>query len=706
MGLQLHGRHRRRQRNLERHEHQLVERQRCRLDQRRHGRNSASAAPLANPYTVTLSGSLSAGGLVFQNQAYTLAGSSGTLNLTGAAPVITVNASSGGTIGLIVNGSTGLTTAGSGTLTFTGTNVYTGTTTIASGVVSFTGGAASSGGGALNVGNSAAGINSGTAVLNLSTTGTTAFGNPTIIGNPGFSGAINLTTGTFNDNPGGGYIAVGGNGSGIGGYGSLNITGGTLNINGTSGIRVGDQGMGSFTQTGGVLNSSRYFVVGFQSSGVGVATVTGGSTTVTTSYRTIIGNNGLFAAGTLNIGTEAGGNGLFTTQVEMSNSGSASSTLNLNSGTLALTNGNLNSTTGMTMTNTNSATGILNLNGGVIAESVNNLTLITNALTAVNVYKGVGEFQFGGQLRHRRGELAASRWEWSLPGERRGVGLDRWRWKRIHRRTPLVGVTGGSGSGAMAVANISNGVVTGVAITNPGQNYQVGDVLVFSFSGGGYSSPANSYSYTLTANDVASNAGGVTKSGAGALYLTGAGSTYAGPTNVTAGTLALGPSVTLPSTTSLSATGAVNLNSASQTINSLSGPSTGVVNLNATALTVANGGNFAGAILDNGAGGSLIVNGGLLALSGSSSFTGGTTVSAGTLQLGAGGSTGSLGAGNIVNNSWLSFNRGDTASATALVVPGNISGSGALAMNGTGAAVTLTGYNSYSGPTYVNAWHV
>ena len=178
-------------------------------------------------------------------------------------------------------------------------------------------GAASSGGGVLQVGNSAAGITSGTAVLNLGTTGTVAYGNPTIIGNPGFSGAINLTTGTFNDNPGGGYLAVGGNGSGLGGYGSLNITGGTLNINGTSGIRIGDQGIGSFTQSGGVLSASRYFVVGFQTGGVGVDTITGGSTTVTASYRTIIGNNGLFGVGTLNIGTEAGGSGLFTSQVEM-----------------------------------------------------------------------------------------------------------------------------------------------------------------------------------------------------------------------------------------------------------------------------------------------------------------------------------------------------------------------------------------------------
>ena len=40
-------------------------------------------------------------------------------------------------------------------------------------------------------------------------------------------------------------------------------------------------------------------------------------------------------------------------------------------------------------------------------------------------------------------------------------------------------------------------------------------------------------------------------------------------------------------------------------------------------------------------------------------YSGTTTIAAGTLQLGTGGTTGSLGAGNIVNNGTLAFDRSD-----------------------------------------------
>ena len=86
----------------------------------------------STPYTVTLSGSLSAGGIIFQNQAYTL--SSGTLNLAGAAPVITVNAAQA-TIGSIITGTGGLTMVGTGTLTLTANNAYTGNTTLSGGTL-------------------------------------------------------------------------------------------------------------------------------------------------------------------------------------------------------------------------------------------------------------------------------------------------------------------------------------------------------------------------------------------------------------------------------------------------------------------------------------------------------------------------------------------------------------------------------------------
>ena len=98
-----------------------------------------------------------------------------------------------------------------------------------------------------------------------------------------------------------------------------------------------------------------------------------------------------------------------------------------------------------------------------------------------------------------------------------------------------------------------------------------------------------------------------------------------------------------------------------------------------------------------GAGGSLIkVGTGTLTLTGANTYTGGTTISAGTLQLGNGGTSGSI-IGDVTDNSVFAINR-----SNAFSFGGVISGSGAFQQNGTGTT-TLTGANTYSGATNVNA---
>lgn len=89
---------------------------------------------------------------------------------------------------------------------------------------------------------------------------------------------------------------------------------------------------------------------------------------------------------------------------------------------------------------------------------------------------------------------------------------------------------------------------------------------------------------------------------------------------------------------------------------------------------------------------------GTITLSGDgSAFAGDITISGGTLQIGSGGTSGSLGSGNIVNNASLDFNRSDD-----LTYAGVISGTGTLTKLGTGT-LTLTSANSYSGTTTVAA---
>ena len=87
---------------------------------------------------------------------------------------------------------------------------------------------------------------------------------------------------------------------------------------------------------------------------------------------------------------------------------------------------------------------------------------------------------------------------------------------------------------------------------------------------------------------------------------------------------------------------------------------------------------------------------GTIILTGDNTYTGLTTLHSGILQIGAGGTTGSV-AGDIHNNGRLVFNRlGDFAYG------GDISGSGSLIKYGSGS-MTLSGTNTYSGSTTIDS---
>ncbi|MBI2740946.1 MAG: autotransporter domain-containing protein, partial [Rhodospirillales bacterium] len=99
---------------------------------------------------------------------------------------------------------------------------------------------------------------------------------------------------------------------------------------------------------------------------------------------------------------------------------------------------------------------------------------------------------------------------------------------------------------------------------------------------------------------------------------------------------------------------------------------------------------FAGTITGNGA--LVKQGGGTLTLVGSNTYSGGTTVTGGTLQ----GDTMSL-RGNILNNANVTFNQAGSGTYA-----GVISGTGSVALQG-GGLLNLTGNNTYTGPTSVNA---
>lgn len=175
---------------------------------------------------------------------------------------------------------------------------------------------------------------------------------------------------------------------------------------------------------------------------------------------------------------------------------------------------------------------------------------------------------------------------------------------------------------------------------------------------------------------VISGNGNVVKSGQGTLILTGD-HTYTGGTTISAGTLQIG-----------------QLGGVIGTAGSIIGDVT-----DNGALVFARGDDltFNGVIRGNG---SLEQAGtGTLILTGANTYTGGTTISLGTLQIGNGGTTGSI-VGDVTNDTYygsLTFNRSDDLS-----YGGVISGSGRVVKLGNGT-LTLSGANTYTGGTAVKA---
>jgi autotransporter-associated beta strand protein len=106
---------------------------------------------------------------------------------------------------------------------------------------------------------------------------------------------------------------------------------------------------------------------------------------------------------------------------------------------------------------------------------------------------------------------------------------------------------------------------------------------------------------------------------------------------------------------------------------------------------------FAGIIADAGITSLIKIGTGTLILSGANIYSGVTTISGGALQIGDGGSTGTLGTNSVMDNAALIFNRYDN-----LTVSNVISGSGSLSQAGSGV-LTLASADTYSGATFISA---
>lgn len=245
---------------------------------------------------------------------------------------------------------------------------------------------------------------------------------------------------------------------------------------------------------------------------------------------------------------------------------------------------------------------------------------------------------------------------------------------------------------------IGGGVVVAAQLANSGTNSSIGSgsAIVFSNSGGllrytGGSVTINrgvdlvgsggfdiSNSATaLTLSGSISNSGALVKQGGGTLVLSGS-NTYSGGTFVGAGVLQVGAG----GVTGTLGGGNVT-NDASLVFNRTGG------------LLVTNVISGSGTLAKTGAG--------TVTLSGANTYTGSTLISEGALQIGNGGTTGSLSTSSaITNNGTLIFNRSDNIAQGTTFSAGAISGTGMLVKNGAGT-LTLGSANTYSGTTTINA---
>ena len=259
----------------------------------------------------------------------------------------------------------------------------------------------------------------------------------------------------------------------------------------------------------------------------------------------------------------------------------------------------------------------------------------------------------------------------------------------------ILGGGGGNGSGFPAVQGAGGAGVVGAGLTidnrsgtisggQSGSNWANAitftggaNTLTLSGTGGLTGNVAIDGAGTLTFNqgtDVTlanfiTGSGSVIQNGAGKLTLTSA-NNYSGGTTITSGTLQIG---------------------AGGTTGSISG---NVTNNATLAFNRSDSVTFAGTISGTGA-----VNqagNGTTILTANSNYSGGTTITAGTLQIGNGGTTGSI-SGNVTNNAALVFSRSDTADFS-----GTISGAGTVTKQGTGM-LGFTGTNTYTGVTTINA---
>ena len=564
------------------------------------------------------------------------------------------------------NGMVSVTKNDAGTWILSGNNTYTGATTITAGTLVLNG---------TNSG-SAISVNSGGTLAGSGTGGATTVNSGGKIG-PGNSPGT-LTVGDLTLNGGGTYTWEMANATGSAGTGwdQLNATGLlTIGSNATSTFTI------AITSSGAPANWNY---------------ATTNQTWDILDYGTISGFNASYF--TLN-STAFGGDLTPDSSWSLTDTGSALRlTYNYTQNTPTYDGATGIWSTGFTPAITNSANAVFFGTGGTATNDIASATL-----------SGIGSLTFDGTNSY------------TLEANSGSAGYN-------SASALAIGGTIVNNSSAVQTINLATSFAANQTI-----NANTGGIVV-----GGNIAVASGAALTVvgsnntTMSGVVSGLGGLTKNSSSTLTLSG-NNTYSGNTTIGQGKVLIGDNnafgtgsvklgisgvnatITLASTDSTARTisnpldtfagnswvttfgessgGTGNLSFTSGTGVSLGSTSRTFNVLNTTSL--ASGfSTVSGAIVKTGSG--------TLILTGASTYNGSTTINAGTLQLGNGGTTGSLSAASaITNNGTLVFNRSNTVTQGTAFASA-IGGTGHVIQAGSGTLV-FSGANTYTGSTAVSA---